>query len=450
MYYNQLKRRLDTVSDAIKAMNQPRASVEDCIAPYYLPLHEDVQEGKHTTYNLPGGRGSCKSSFVSLEIVNGIMEDPDANAIVFRRTAATMRESVYAQIAWAIDTLGVSQLWKGNVSPLQYTYLPTGQTIVFRGLDVAEKLKSIKPRRGVFRYVWFEEFSELTGANMVRSVLQSVVRGGDSFKVFNSFNPPISLNNWANKYVLEPDPKSLTFQSTYLDVPKTWLGEAFILEAEHLKEINPKAYEHEYLGKAVGSGGEVFPNIEAHTITDDEIEQMQYIYCGLDFGFSVDPFAFIRCSYDRKKQTIYLLDEIYLRNKSNSDIAELIKARGYDVTGDEYRSLFDGQITHEPQLITCDCAEPKSIADLRGLGLKVAPCKKYAGCVAYRIKWLQSKILAIDPQRTPNAFNEFSTYEYVTTKDGEFTTDVPDANNHTIDALAYALDRLINSKHNSA
>jgi phage terminase large subunit len=87
---------------------------------------------------------------------------------------------------------------------------------------------------------------------------------------------------------------------------------------------------------------------------------------------------------------------------------------------------------------------------LRGLGLKVAPCKKYAGCVAYRIKWLQSKILVIDPQRTPNAFNEFSTYEYVTTKDGEFTTDVPDANNHTIDALAYALDRLINSKHNSA
>ena len=450
MYYDGLKRRVKATAEARRNAHAPRISLVDCIAPAYLPLHEDVIAGAHSIYHLPGGRGSCKSSFVSLEMVDGIMNDPEANGIVFRRVGATMRESVYSQIAWAIDELGASGLWRGSISPMQYVYLPTGQVITFRGLDAAEKIKSIKPRRGVYRYVWFEEFSELLGANQVRNVLQSVVRGGDGFRVFNSFNPPMSINNWANKYVLEPDERAITFRTTYLQVPPQWLGEAFIDEAERLREINETAYRHEYLGEATGSGGEVFPNIEAREITDEEIKQLQYQYNGLDWGFSVDPFAFVRVAYDRRTQTVFILDEMVARGKSNREIADMVKAKGYHVAASSYYSPFGGGGGQEKQVVTCDSAEPKSISDLRGLGIKAMPCTKYPGSVAYGVKWLQSKRLVIDPKRTPNAFREFTGYEYVTTKDGEFTTDLPDRDNHTIDATRYALDRLINDGRNAA
>lgn len=452
LYYDRLKQRVHTIVKAKKDAATAHIDIVECIAECYLPIHKEVQEGTHTIFHLPGGRGSAKSSFVSLEIVDGIMKDSTANGIVFRRYANTLRESVFSQITWAIDALGVSHLWRGSVSPMQYTYIPTGQQIFFRGLDDASKLKSIKPRTGIFKYVWFEEFSELNGGNQVRSVLQSVVRGGDDFRIFNSFNPPISVNSWANKYILIPDDRATVFHTTYKMIPQEWLGEAFILEAERLQEINEKAYLHEYMGEAVGTGGEVFPNIEAREITDDEIKQMQYFYCGVDWGFSVDPFAFIRCSYDRRTQTIYLLDEIVKRGCSNSDIADMIKAKGYDkAVPAEYSYLYLAGTTYqEKQLIICDCAEPKSVLDLRKMDIKAIECKKYPGSVNYGIRWLQSKHIVIDPKRTPTAFKEFTEYEYETTKDGEFLASVPDKNNHLIDGTRYALDQLINSAHYSA
>lgn len=420
------------------------------IAPVYLPLHEDIQAQQHQYYNLPGGRGSGKSSFCALEIVNGIMQDQTGNssAIVFRRTANTMRESVFSQIAWAIDILDVGDLWRGSVSPMCWTYKPTGAQIVFRGLDDSSKLKSIKPRRGYFRYIWLEEFSELPGENFTRSVMQSVQRGGSRFIVFRSFNPPINASNWANVFIQRPDDRAITLHTSYLDVPAEWLGEDFILEAERLQEINEQAYRHEYLGEATGSGGEVFPNVEVRTITDAEINELQYIYAGVDFGFSVDPAVFMRVAYDRKHDTVYLLDEIYKKHCSNKQLADEIKAKGYDkASGDErYYSVFGGEYHEERQLIIADSAEPKSIYDLQGEGLKVTACQKFPGCVLYRIKWLQNRHIIIDPRRTPNAHREFIGYEYMTTKDGEFLADVPDANNHCIDAVSYSLDRLIYRK----
>ena len=370
------------------------ATVEDFIAPCYLPLHEDIKAGRHRFYNLPGGRGSCKSSFVSLEIVDGIQSDPtgQSNAIVFRKVAGTMRDSVFSQIAWAIDMLGVSHLWKATVSPMMYEYRPTGAQILFRGLDDASKLKSIKPRRGTFRYCWFEEFSEISGPNFARNVLQSVMRGqGTNPQVFRSFNPPISKANWANQFVAEPDAQGITFHTTYKDIPAEWLGEAFIAEAERLEAVNEQAYRHEYLGEATGTGAEVFPALEVREITDKEIEQMGYFYQGLDFGFAVDPAAFIRVSYDRKSDTVFFVDEIYKRHLSNKQLAEEIKKRRYDRGGGEYHSPILGGVYEEKQLITADCAEPKSIADLQAEGLKCIPCHKEPGCVAYRVKWLQHR-----------------------------------------------------------
>ena len=164
MYYDSLKARVKAAKAAEKRRREALAvldalDVTQHIAPVYLPLHADIKNAGHTVYNLPGGRGSCKSSFVSLEIVNGIMADTTghSNAIVFRLYGNTLRESVFSQIAWAIDTLGVSHLWKSRIAPMQWVYTPTGAQIVFRGLDDASKLKSIKPTRGTFRFIWLEE-----------------------------------------------------------------------------------------------------------------------------------------------------------------------------------------------------------------------------------------------------------------------------------------------------
>lgn len=448
-----ITRQLAELQKAVKNRKDAKAvidaiDVRQHIAPVYLPLHEDIQAQQHQYYNLPGGRGSGKSSFCALEIVSGVMRDQtgESNAIVFRRTANTMRESVFSQIAWAIDALDVNDLWRGSVSPMCWTYKPTGAQILFRGLDDSSKLKSIKPRRGYFRFVWLEEFSELPGENFTRSVMQSVQRGGSRFTVFRSFNPPINASNWANVFIARPDDRAITLHTSYRDVPAEWLGDDFILEAERLQEINEKAYRHEYLGEATGSGGEVFPNIEVREISDDEINELQYIYAAVDFGFSVDPAVFMRVAYDSKHDTIYLLDEIYKKHCSNKQLADEIKARGYDYTGQYKTATSWGiypEVYKEKQLIICDSAEPKSINDLQGEGLKAIACQKFPGCVLYRIKWLQNRRIVIDPARTPNAHREFISYEYMTTKDGEFLADVPDKDNHCIDAVSYALDRVI-------
>lgn len=442
--------KLETRLQAIERAHRGRGGSEvkniaECIADCYKPLHEDIQANAHRYYNLPGGRGSCKSSFVSLEIVYGIMRGAGGNAIIFRKVAGTMRDSVFSQIAWAIDMLGVSHLWKATVSPMQYEYMATGAQILFRGLDDASKLKSIKPRRGVFRFVWFEEFSELNGANFARNVLQSVVRGqGEKPIIFRSFNPPISAANWANQFILEPDARAITLHTDYTMIPAEWLGVAFIEEAERLREINPKAYEHEYMGVATGTGAEVFPALEVREISAEEIAQQDYIFYGVDFGFASDPVCFIRCSYDCKHETIYVTGEIYKRGLSNKELAEEIKQ--FTEEAKQY-TLYDGEIYEQHLPIFCDSAEPKSIRDLMDCGLRQArACHKFAGCVQYRIKWMQHRRIIIDPVRTPNAAREFSNYEYEKDKDGNIMASLPDKDNHTIDALAYALDREIYTK----
>lgn len=451
--YERLRQRVREAKIARRAAAVRELDITTKIAPCYLDLHRDIAEGSHETYNLPGGRGSCKSSFVSLELVHGIMNDPEANGIVFRRVAGTMRDSVYSQVAWAIAELGVVDKWRGSVSPMAYTYIPTGQQILFRGLDDPLKIKSIKPRRGVFRYVWFEELAELPGVNTVRNVLQSVARGGEGFKVFNSFNPPQSLNSWANLYVQEDNPRAITLHTDYTMVPPEWLGERFIAEAERLKAINETAYRHEYLGEATGTGGEVFTTLEIRPITDEEIATMDYFFVGVDFGFATDPAAVIRLAYDSKHEVIYLLDEIYKRGLSNTQLAEAIKDRKWDTTKPSdpwYSNLERAYVYNTTQTIFCDAAEPKSIYDLKNLGLRVRACTKWAGSVNYGIKWLQRRRIVIDPRRTPNAHKEFTCYEYKKTKDGEYLADVVDKDNHLIDATRYALNRQIADYHKQA
>lgn len=198
--------------------------------------------------------------------------------------------------------------------------------------------------------------------------------------------------------------------------------------SERLKDINLTAYRHEYMGEPVGTGGEVFPNIEVRKISDDELMMRgDYIFQGLDFGFAVDPAAFVRVHYDSRKEEVYFLDEIYVRGWSNARMAQEIKGRRYN-----------------NDHVICDCAEPKSIVDLKDNEVWFARgCYKKPGCVNVRIKWLQHRKLIFDPHRTPNAYREFSTYSYDIDKNGIVLSHVPDKDNHTIDATAYGLEPVI-------
>ena len=405
----------------------------ELIAPVFYPVHRDIVKDRHTYYDLHGGRGGLKSSFISLEIVLGMMKDKEANAAIFRKYGVTLRESVYEQILWAIDVLGVSHLWETGVSPMQCIYRPTGQKIVFRGLDKAKKTKSIKVSHGYFKYLWFEELDEFAGIEEIRTVQQSVLRGGSKFVVFKSFNPPISISNWANQYVNEPRADALRHKSCYLDAPPEWLGQQFLDDAENLKEVNERAYRHEYLGEPVGTGGQVFEFLEIRTITDEELRQFDRIYQGIDFGWMPDPMAFIRCSYRPNHEKVYLMDEYVGRKISNEDLAKEIKRRHYD----DY-------------FIMCDSAEPKSIFDLRFRDVWAQAVNKRPGSVEYGMKWLQRRTIVIDPARTPCAYKEIIEYEYDRDKDGNFLSGYPDKNNHCVDALRYALSRIMNSWETSA
>ena len=401
----------------------------DVIAPAFYPLHHDIAEGGHTHYWLAGGRGSTKSSFVSIEVVLSLTADAvvgrHTHALVLRRYSNTLRESVYAQIQWAINALGVSTLWRASISPMRFTYIPSGQSILFRGVDDATKIKSVKVDRGYIKYAWFEEANEFESAEKIRSVLQSVNRGGAQFVNFYSFNPPKAARNWVNREIIEAAlrPDALVHHSDYRTVPREWLGEQFLTEAEHLKAVKPESYRHEYLGEVTGTGGEVFDNVTIKAITDEEIRRFDNHRRGIDWGYAADPFAYNACHYDKTRRRLYIFFEIHKVRLSNRAAALLVKAEARTAR------------------ITCDSAEPKSIDEVKGYGLRVAGAKKGPDSVEYGIKWLQDlEEIIIDPTRCPETAREFSSYELDRDKEGNFKAGFPDHDNHHIDAVRYACE----------
>lgn len=391
---------------------------------FYDVAHDVFHHG-HTHYDFSGGRGSLKSSTVSVLVPLLLINNPGTHALVLRKVANTIRDSVYAQYIWAIGELGMAAYWEAKVSPMELIYKPTGQKIMFRGADDPMKIKSIKVPFGYIAVTHFEEKDQFAGRAEIRTILQSTMRGGSKYWNFESYNPPISRDNWANKDSLEERTDRLCHKSTYLQAPPEWLGEQFLAEAEHLKATDERAYQHEYLGIPVGTGGNVFDNLELREITDEEIAQFDRIYQGVDWGWFPDPFAFIRLHYDRARETIYLMDEIYQNKLTNEASGNIIIQRGYK---DAY--------------ITCDSAEPKSVTDYRAMGLQAKAAVKGPGSVDYGMKWLQRRKIVIDRKRTPNAYNEFVNYEYDRNKDGDIISGYPDENNHLIDATRYAVERI--------
>nr|DAI12534.1 MAG TPA: terminase large subunit [Bacteriophage sp.] len=393
------------------------------IGPAFYSVAKDVFEHGHTHYDESGGRGSLKSSFISIVVPLLLVNNPGTHALVLRKVANTIRDSVYAQYMWAIGELGMAAFWDAKVSPMELIYRPTGQKIMFRGADDPMKIKSIKVPFGYIAVTHFEEKDQFSGRAEIRNILQSTMRGGSKYWNFESYNPPISRDNWANKDSLEDRPDRLCHKSTYLQAPPEWLGQQFIDEAEHLRETDERAYQHEYLGIPVGTGGNVFDKLELREITDAEISSFDHIYQGVDWGYFPDPFAFIRLHYDRARETIYLLDEIYENKLSNEQSAQMILRKGYN----------------DVRLI-CDSAEPKSVADFRAMRLPAFEAIKGPGSVEYGMKFLQRRTIVIDRKRTPHAYDEFVGYEYERNKDGDIISGYPDANNHLIDATRYALE----------
>ena len=391
----------------------------------FWDLAHDVFQHGHTHYDLSGGRGSLKSSTVSLLIPPLMIAHPGTHAAVFRKVGNTIRDSVFAQYIWAIDKLGMNELWASRTSPPELIYKPTGQRILFRGCDDPLKLKSIKVPFGYIAFTHFEEKDQFAGRDEIRNILQSTMRGGSEYWNFESYNPPITRDNWANIDSQEVRADRLTHKSTYLQVPPEWLGDQFLAEAEYIKEKNERAYRHEYLGEAVGSGGEVFENLEIREITDEEIATFDRVRNGLDWGYYPDPFAFNRMQYNAAQRVLLIFDELTARKQGNKETAERLLAKG---------------LTRNDR-ITADSAEPKSIADYNKFGLSCVGAQKGPGSVEYSMKWLQQlDKIVIDPKRCPDTAVEFQSYEYEKTRDGEIMSGYPDRNNHHIDAVRYGAE----------
>lgn len=393
----------------------------------------DIRDKKHLEYVFKGGRGSTKSTTIGMTIVELMKNNHDIHAVVCRKVGNTIKDSVYNKIKWAIGKQEFTEEFDSKLSPMEITLKSTGQKIYFRGADDPDKIKSINPEFGYIGILWFEELDQFAGPEEIRKIEQSAIRGGDLAWIFKSFNPPKTMNNWANKYVLEPKENRIVHSSTYLDVPAGWLGQPFIDEAEHLKEVNPNAYEHEYMGIANGNGGNVFEYLEIRDITDEEISHMDRIFAGVDYGWYPDAFCYLRTYYDSAREKIYLIDELYVNKWSNSKTAEWIKKKGYD----DYTMI-------------CDSAEPKSVNDFRDAGLPARGAIKGPGSIEYGFKFLQTKTIVIDPKRTPNAYKEITEYEYDQDKEGNVISGYPDGNDHAISALRYAYEPLFNRRGYSA
>ena len=375
-----------------------------------------------------GGRGSGKSSNVAHVITQLLMRYP-VNAVGIRKIDNTLEQSIYEQMKWAISEQQVTHLFKFNKSPLRITYMPRGNYMVFRGAQYPERIKSLKDSRFPFAIAWVEELAEFRTEDEVTTITNSLLRGeldeGLQYKFFFTYNPPKRKQSWVNKKYGTQFVSGNTFvhHSTYLDNP--FIAKEFIKEAEETKKKNEMKYRWEYMGEAIGSGITPFNNLEFREITDEEVANFDNIRNGNDFGYSTDPNAFVRIHYDKKKNGIYIFDELYKHQLSNRKLAEWLKEKGYDT-----------------DVIFADSAEPKSIAELKydyGIS-KIKGVKKGPDSVEFGERWLDDlDFICIDPKRTPKTAFEFENIDYQTDRDGNPKPRLIDKDNHSIDAVRYAM-----------
>ena len=405
----------------------------DFVPPHFNDVFRDFLNEGHSNYWLQGGRGSIKSSIVSAMIIIGIMRNPNAHAFCARKHKVDLHGSVYSQIIKTIHILEVEHLFKiskADQGAPPITYIPTGQKILFGGLDDPEGVKGSTPKWGIIKYQWYEEIHEMDTMAKLRSINQSFKRGSnDRFITFYTFNPPRSKSNWVNKESLSVrNNDRFYFSSTNWemlpdDIAMEWLGSDFIEEALDIKERDPDTYTHEYLGIPIGYGTDVFSNLEIRPIKDEEKRHFTNVALGLDWGFSVDPAAVVMAHYDSRRKMLYIFNEIHSTGLSNYDLAlRVLNELGRYVT-------------------ICDSAENKSISEIRNYGVQAIPAKKGPGSVEHGTRFLQGlNTIVIDPETCPNTAREFTSAEYEVDRNGNVVPKVRDKDNHTIDAVRYRME----------
>jgi len=407
-------------------------NLSNLIGKSYNNVFIDIEKGLHRHYVFKGGRGSLKSSFVFIYVIWAMTRDAlngkTTHCVALRKVKDTCYDSLYQNFEWAIELLGVGDLWHGTVSPMKLKFRDS--TILFRGSNNKQdykKIKSIKFKKGFCKHVIYEECVEFFGMNEIGDINRSLFRGGSGGIAYYMYNPPNSKKAWTN---IEFDekldiPNRYYHHSTYLTAPKEWLGDDFIEEADIMKKINPRLYNHVYLGLVFGEGLEIYENLEIRTITDNEIEEFFDIKRGLDFGFTKDASCYGDLFYNDKKQWVYIFDEVYGHRLSNKSLYDKI----YPKSG------FG--------LIRADSAEPRTINELRTLGLNIIGAKKGKDSKNHGIKFLSDRAkIIIDRKRCPFICSDFELYEYEKDKEDNIIYEYP-KEPHGSAMSRYALDEII-------
>lgn len=409
------------------------------IAEPFLAYHRKLAAGSGCDLWIYGGRGSTKSSWVSVELVRLMYAHPDLSALVMMKVGADMGGGVYEQVKWSLELHGVADDWRCTVSPMRMVRKSTGQVIRFKGGDNTQKTKAMKAPEGTYYGIlWIEETDQFAGMAELRRVYQSVTRGapqGKPFYRFHTFNPPRAKNSWANRETADRlAAGNDVIHVNWDQVPREWLPDQFVEDALALKELDQEAYAHEYMGEPVGFGAEVFPRAVVREVPEEERAGLEYRTYGTDWGFSQDPWVWVRVAYDRKRRTLYVLDEMSGKGLGNVETAAMVEEA---MEGERFAPVF------------CDAAEPKSIAEWRDLGVNaMAAPKQGTHNVRNGVKWLQNRAQIVVDPRCRIAAREFSEYAYELTKDGEPTGLLPDRDNHAIDAVRYACTKLIDDRNN--
>lgn len=375
-----------------------------------------------------GSRRSKKSKTMALWTIYNLMKYPESNMLVVRKTYRTLKDSCFTELKWSIKRLKVEKQWTVKESPLEMTYIPTGQKIYFRGLDDPLKITSIAVEVGVLSWMWIEEAYEITKEEDFDTLAESML--GDCpqglFKQITLTFNPWNEKTWLKKRFFDnPDEDTLAITTNYKC--NEWLSEADISVFEKMRERNPRRYQVAGLGDWGIVDGLIYENWREQSFTLDGIKNCKSAF-GLDFGYTNDPSAFFVGFVDLDNRRLYVWDEFYEKGMSNRDIYATISRYGYS-----------------KEHITADSAEPKSIDELKGMGLRISGARKGKDSVLNGIQWIQDFEIIIHP-RCVNFITEISNYTWDTDKFGNKLNRPIDAFNHLMDAMRYALESYIKQR----
>ena len=375
-----------------------------------------------------GSRASKKSKTTALWHIVKLIEYPLANVLVVRKTERTLRDSCYSDLKWAIQRLGLDSYFSCTVSPLEITYKPTGQKILFRGMDDPLKLTSISVPQGYICFCWIEEAYEInkeSDFDMLDESIRGELPSGLFKRLTITFNP-WSERHWLKKRFFDKEDDSvLALTTNYLC--NEWLDESDKALFERMKANNPRRYQVAGLGNWGIVDGLIFENWKEEQFNIDDIKVNCESIFGLDFGYTNDPTALFCGLLDKVNKKIYVFDEIYEKGLSNAAIYQRVNDKGFS-----------------KELITADCAEPKSIDELRGLGLRrITAAKKGKDSIMNGIQFIQDYEIIIHP-KCVNFLTEISNYTWDKDKFGNAINKPVDDFNHLMDAMRYAIERHIN------